>query len=101
MVQGVRAAIAERPGTADPLGAVLKEFYARLSKRVGHGIASKTFMSLVRQLPNDDRRLAARIVLQSDLHLPTGMLTSPQTGGESVTGWGTTDPTPRAGRPGG
>jgi hypothetical protein len=66
VVRGVRAAVAERPETGDPLEAVLREFYARLVKQTGHGIASKAFMSLVRQLPEADRHLAARIVLDSD-----------------------------------
>jgi len=65
-VQAIRAGIADRPGTGDPLESVLREFYPRLVKETEHGLAAKVFMSLVRQLPEADRHLAARIVLESD-----------------------------------
>jgi tetratricopeptide (TPR) repeat protein len=66
VVRGIRAAIEERPGAADPLVPVLREFYSRLVERTSHGLASKLFMYLVRQLPEADRQAAARIVLESD-----------------------------------
>jgi tetratricopeptide (TPR) repeat protein len=66
VMQGIRAAMDELPGTIDPLAAVLAYTYGQISERHGAPQAAEFLLMLVANLSDDDRATAARIILTSE-----------------------------------
>ncbi len=71
VMEGIRAALADHPGTADPLRPVLAHTYAQLAMEYGPPQAAEFILFLVKNLADDDRLAAANIILTTDVR-PAG-----------------------------
>lgn len=65
VMQGIRNAAKELPGTADPLPAVLARTYNKIAEKHGAPRAAKFLLMLVSDLSEEDRVDSARIILTS------------------------------------
>ena len=66
VMQGMRTAVDELPGTADPLPAVLAHSYSQMAEKHGAPQAAEVLLMLVANLGDEDRATAARIILTSE-----------------------------------
>jgi hypothetical protein len=65
VMQGIRAATAELPGTTDPLRTVIERIFAPISEKHGASQAAEFVMMLVANLDETDRLTAAEAILTS------------------------------------
>ncbi|WP_157516442.1 PIN domain-containing protein [Oerskovia enterophila] len=65
VMQGIRAATPELPGTTDPLRTVIDRIFAVLSEKHGASQAAEFVMMLVANLDDSDRNTAAEAILTS------------------------------------
>lgn len=65
VMQGIRIAVEELPGTVDPLPAVLARTYPQIAEKHGAPRAAEFLLMLVKNLREEDRAAAARIILTS------------------------------------
>lgn len=65
VLQGIRTAVEELPGTVDPLPVVLARTYSQIAKKHGAPRAAEFLLMLVTKLAEEDRVDAARIILTS------------------------------------
>jgi hypothetical protein len=63
VMQGIRTAVEELPGTVDPLPVVLARTYTQISEKHGAPRAAEFLLMLVANLGEEDRVDAARIIL--------------------------------------
>lgn len=66
VMQGIRTAMDELPGTTDPLTAVLAHTYSQIAKKHGAPQAAEFLLMLVVNLGDEDRAIAARIILTDE-----------------------------------
>lgn len=66
VMQGIRTAVDELPGTIDPLPAVLAQTHKEIAKKHGSPQAAEFLLMLVASLGDEDRSAAARIILTSE-----------------------------------
>lgn len=66
VMQGIRTAVDELPGTTNPLPAVLAHTYTQISKKHGAPQAAEFLLMLVANLGDEDKATAARVVLMSE-----------------------------------
>jgi hypothetical protein len=66
VMQGIRTAVDELPGTTEPLPAVLAHTYAQIAKKHGAPQAAEFLLMLVANLGDQERATAARIILTSE-----------------------------------
>lgn len=66
VMQGMRTAMEELPGTNDPLPAVLAHIYSQIAKKHGAPQAAEFLLMLVANLGDEDRATAARTILTSE-----------------------------------
>lgn len=65
VMQGIRKAMDELPGTNDPLPAVLARTYSQIAEKHGAPQAAEFLLMLVANLADEDRAAAARTILTS------------------------------------
>lgn len=65
VMQGIRAAVAELPGTTDPLRAVIEQIFAAISEKHGAAQAAEVVLMLVANLEEADRITTAEAILTS------------------------------------
>lgn len=65
VLQGIRIAVEEQPGTVDPLPEILSGTYAKIAQKHGAPQAAEFLLMLVANLGQEDRITAARIILTS------------------------------------
>jgi tetratricopeptide (TPR) repeat protein len=65
VVEGIRVAVKELPGTVDPLPAVLARMYTQMAGKHGASQAAEFLLMLVMNLSDEDRSTAARVFLTS------------------------------------
>lgn len=65
VMQGIRTAVEELPGTVDPLAAVLARKYTQIAEQHGAPQAAEFLLMLVTNLGEEDRAAAARVILMS------------------------------------
>ena len=65
VMQGVRAAMTEMPGTIDPLRAVIEQIFVAISEKHSASQASEFVLMLVASLDESDRLTAAEAILTS------------------------------------
>lgn len=65
VMQGIRAATTELPGTTDPLRAVIKRIFVAISEKHGASQAAEFVLMLVANLDEADRLTAAEAILTS------------------------------------
>ncbi|MFC4504089.1 MULTISPECIES: PIN domain-containing protein [Streptomyces] len=63
ILSGIRMGVADRDGVTDPTGKVLNDYYSALVKKMGHAVAASRLMAFMATASDDDKSLAARIVL--------------------------------------
>ncbi len=63
VMQGIRTALEDLPGTTNPLSTVLEKTYARTALKHGAPQAAEFIVMLVAQLDEEDRVTAARVIL--------------------------------------
>ncbi len=63
VMQGIRTALEDLPGTENPLSAVLEQTYERIALKHGAPQAAEFILMLVAQLDEEDRITAARVIL--------------------------------------
>ncbi|MET9624357.1 hypothetical protein ABZZ37_26800 [Streptomyces sp. NPDC006464] len=63
VLTGIRMGVADVDGVTDPTGEVLGDYYAALVEKVGHAIAANCLMSFMATASDEDKSLAARIIL--------------------------------------
>lgn len=63
VMDGIRAALVDLPGTTDPLRPVLARTYSQIAERHGAPQAAEFILMLVKNLREEDRMCAARIIL--------------------------------------
>lgn len=66
VMQGIRTAVDDLPGTTDPLPAVLAHTYSQIAKKHGASQAAEFLLMLVANLGDQERATAARIILTSE-----------------------------------
>jgi len=66
VMKGIRTAVEDLPGTADPLHPVLARTYSQIAEKHGAPRAAEFVLMLVKNLAEDDRITAANIILTTD-----------------------------------
>ena len=65
VMQGIRTAVEELPGTVDPLPAILARTYTEIAENHGAPQAAEFLLMLVANMGEEDRAVAARVILMS------------------------------------